>query len=213
MLIVPRRYAMNKIRLNLEYCYGITRLKTDLDFSNHSAVAIYAPNGMMKSSLACTLDAISKNEKPSDRIYKDEVNTVYDVLDENGKQISPDSILVFGPYDKDFDPAKRISNLLLSSKLKQRYDALISGIDDAKDELLKAIRKQAQTKLNPESIEAEISNSVMRVGNEFLSALLRLRTEIRKQDVAPYAQLKYDTIFDQKVLDFISGQSAKDSIA
>ena len=83
---------MDKIQLNLEYCYGIKLLKSDLDFSSYSAVAIYAPNGMMKSSLAGTLEALSENEKPTDRIYTD-AKTICDVLDENGNAIPRDSIL------------------------------------------------------------------------------------------------------------------------
>lgn len=200
---------MDRIQLNLESCYGIKLLKTDFDFSEHPAIAIYAPNGMMKSSLARTLGDLAT---PSDRIYTDS-KTVCEVKDESGKPLSQDSILVFGPYDGDLDPTQRISNLLLSKKLKKDYDALISDIDKAKDALLKAVKKTAQTKLNGESIEADISNSVMRVGNEFLPALVRLRSEISKQDATPYAQLKYDMIFDPRILEFIGSQTGKDAIS
>ena len=202
---------MNTVRFHLEHCYGITLLDETLDFSSHSAIAIYAPNGMMKSSFAQTLDDIARGKNPCDRVYED-LKTICHVLDENGATISPEDILVFGPYDQGLDPTKRISNLLLSKKLKEEYDKLIGVIDDAKDVLLEAIKKQAQTKLRPEVIEAQISSDLMRVSNEFLPALGRLRNEIQKQDATPYADLKYDIIFDPKVLEFITSQTVKDSI-
>lgn len=34
---------LEKLLLDLEHCYGIKKLKADLDFSKKSAIAIYAP--------------------------------------------------------------------------------------------------------------------------------------------------------------------------
>lgn len=45
---------VNKINLNLQNCYGIKKLKKELDFSSSKTVAIYAPNGVMKTSFAKT---------------------------------------------------------------------------------------------------------------------------------------------------------------
>ena len=49
---------MDRVKVDLKNCYGIKALKKDFDFSKTRAYAIYAPNGVMKSSLAQTfLDA------------------------------------------------------------------------------------------------------------------------------------------------------------
>ena len=45
---------MNKLNIDIENCYGIKKLQTELDFSQHKAYAIYAANGAMKTSLAQT---------------------------------------------------------------------------------------------------------------------------------------------------------------
>ena len=50
---------MDKLKLKLEHCYGIRKLDVVLDFARNAAIAIYAPNGSMKSSLACTLQDIA----------------------------------------------------------------------------------------------------------------------------------------------------------
>ena len=41
-----------KISLNLEYCYGIEQLQEKLEFEQDKPIAIYAPNGVMKTSFA-----------------------------------------------------------------------------------------------------------------------------------------------------------------
>lgn len=46
---------MNKINLNLDYCFGITKLSHELTFDGENSVLIYAPNGLMKASFAKTL--------------------------------------------------------------------------------------------------------------------------------------------------------------
>ena len=43
---------MNKINLNLDHCFGITKLSQELTFDGENAVLIYAPNGLMKTSFA-----------------------------------------------------------------------------------------------------------------------------------------------------------------
>jgi len=50
---------MKKLNIDLENCYGIKKLKTQFDFSQGKAYAIYAPNGAMKTSLAQTFKDIA----------------------------------------------------------------------------------------------------------------------------------------------------------
>jgi energy-coupling factor transporter ATP-binding protein EcfA2 len=211
VVALGREHSMNTIKIHLEHCYGIKFLDETLDFSKHSSIAIYAPNGMMKSSFARTLDDVSKGQKPRDLIYTDE-ETECEVRDEKNSPLSPDSILVFGPYDRALDPAKRVSNLLLSRKLKETYDELTGGILNAKDALLSAIKSQARTKLSLSELETELSVAMNRVKNEFEKSLARLRREVEKQDVTPYSELDYDLIFNQKVTEFLKTDSARDNI-
>jgi len=50
---------MKKLNIDLENCYGIKKLKTQFDFSQGKAYAIYASNGAMKTSLAQTFKDIA----------------------------------------------------------------------------------------------------------------------------------------------------------
>jgi hypothetical protein len=52
---------MKKVSIDLRHCYGIKSLTATLDFSTQSAQAIYAPNGVMKSSFAQTFHDLSRS--------------------------------------------------------------------------------------------------------------------------------------------------------
>ena len=60
---------MNKLNLALEHCYGIRKFDAVLDYTKSSTVAIYAPNGAMKSSLANTFQDIANSAPSKDRIF------------------------------------------------------------------------------------------------------------------------------------------------
>lgn len=62
---------MNKLIVDLKNCYGIQALNYEFDFSTGTpekpkakADAIYAPNGLMKSSFAKTFEVLSKGAVP-----------------------------------------------------------------------------------------------------------------------------------------------------
>ena len=84
---------MNTLTIDLENCYGIKKLITTLDFSAATAVAVYAPNGSMKTSLAKTFDDIANGVDSKDRIFPARPCKRV-VKDENGADLPKDSVLV-----------------------------------------------------------------------------------------------------------------------
>src|SRR5579863_4522520 len=88
---------MHKLTINLENCYGIKKLQYTFDISDSNVYAVYAPNGSMKTSLALTFQAIAEGRKPEDRLYRDRV-TRCEILDENGKELAKDDVVVLTPY-------------------------------------------------------------------------------------------------------------------
>lgn len=77
---------MRRVILDLEHCYGIKQLRTELDFSKTQANAIYALNGVMKSSLAHTFLDAFKGESSKDRIFPERA-TLRHITDESGNNI------------------------------------------------------------------------------------------------------------------------------
>ena len=60
---------MDTLHVNLTNCWGIQSLEYEFDFRGNNkarAFAVYAPNGMMKSSFAKTFEALSKGSQPQD---------------------------------------------------------------------------------------------------------------------------------------------------
>src|SRR5260370_41505488 len=118
MLVIPWRLVMKRVGVDLEYCYGIKKLSLQLDFSTERVYALYAPNGAMKSSLAQTFADISKGVLSKDRIFPERTCKRV-VVDENGNELSKDSVFVVRPYDEEFAHSEKTSILLVEASLRK----------------------------------------------------------------------------------------------
>lgn len=65
---------MKKVSIDLKKCFGIDNLKYEFDFSNDNTYAIYARNGLMKTSFAKTFQKIQQGKKSEihDAIFGDD---------------------------------------------------------------------------------------------------------------------------------------------
>ena len=189
---------MNRVGIDLENCYGIKKFNIELDFCKDDPIyAIYAPNGMMKSSLAQTFQDISEGVPSVDRIFPTR-QTKRKIVDELGRDLLKDNILVVRPYDSDFGHPQRSSTLLVDPKLRKEYEQLHEGIGKAKDTLLKALKKQSKSK---KDFDKEFSDAF--ASPDFATAIGRIDKELTEQQDTPFADVEYDKIFDERVLAFL----------
>jgi hypothetical protein len=184
---------MKKLTLDLTNCYGIKRLQASLDFSKCKAYAIYAPNGSMKSSLAEAFRDLANDAESRDRIFPNRPTTR--IIHGDGKDLPRESVLVVAPFDEEYGHTEKTSTLLVDAKLRKEYEQLQAQVDTAKEKLLKALKTQSGSKRD---IEREISSSFTRSENQFIRALQRIQLELESQNGAPYADVDYDTLFDDK---------------
>jgi len=201
---------MNRVSLKLENCYGIKKLDTTLDFSKETIYAIYAPNGFLKSSLAHTFQDLSTGAATTDRVFPARLTT-REIKDETGAELLPTSVFVVLPYDREFGTNERTSTLLVNATLKKQHDQLLEAVEQAKSNLLKALKKQSGSK---KDIEAEISSIVVGTDDAFMQALNRIKPEVESQADAPFADVEYDTLFNdetQKLLDTGDAKTAIDA--
>jgi hypothetical protein len=196
---------MQKIKIDVKHCYGIKALKHTFDFSERKAYAVYAPNGAMKSSFAQVFKDIVEGAVSRDRIFTTRVSHRI-VTDEADQALSPDSVMVIRPYAEEFSHSEKTSTLLVNAALRKEYEQIHVEIDKAKDRLLKALKKQCGSKAN---IERELSLAFTANEDQFYRALLRIKHELEAQTDAPLADIKYDVIFDEKVLAFLDTPEAK----
>jgi hypothetical protein len=199
---------MNKLNFELENCYGIKKLKAQLDFSQHKAYAIYAPNGAMKTSLAQTFKDIAAGTASRDRIFPDRV-CIRKITDETGIDLPKESVLVIRPYDEEFSHTEKTSTLLVDSKLRREYEELHIEIDKSKGIFLKALKEQSNSK---KDLEKEISSTFTKSDDEFFRALIRVKDEVLAQKDSPFADIIYDRIFDEKVLNLLGTKDVKTTI-
>jgi len=199
---------MKKLIVDLENCYGIKKLKTEFDFSKREAYAIYAPNGSMKSCLAQTFKDVADGVASRDRIFQNRVCN-RKIIDENGLDLPKESILVIRPYDEVFGHTEKTSTLLVDAKLREEYEQLHIDIDRSKEIFLKALREQSHSK---KDLEKEISSTFTRGDHEFYRALIRIKDELLAQNDAPFADILYDKLFDEKVLSLLQTKDFKTAI-
>ena len=81
--------------------------------------------------------------------------------------------------------------------------------EKAKILLLKEVKKKSKSKRD---LEAEISLTMTFAEGEFFVSLGRLEKEVREQTDTPYADLPYDTIFDERVLEVLKNANVMASL-
>ena len=199
---------MDHITINLKNCYGIKDLQRDFDFSKTSAYALYAPNGVMKSSLAQTFRDAANQKDSEDRIFKMR-KTVRKIIDDESKEIEGYRILVVDPYDQDLGITEQTSTLLLEPSLKIEFDKLLRATEDANTALLSAIQTQSGSK---KDMKAEISSAIMPTSVELDAALIRIKREVEDLRESIFSSVEYDTIFNEKVLSALNTKDLKNAI-
>ena len=78
---------MEKLKLQLEHCYGIRKFDEVLDFAVNATIAIYAPDGVLQSSLANTFRDVADGKPSRDRIYPNRATSRV-VQDENNANLA-----------------------------------------------------------------------------------------------------------------------------
>lgn len=199
---------MKKLIVELENCYGIKKLKAEFDFFTENVYAIYAPNGVMKSSLAQTFKDVADGAVSKDRIFPARV-CIRKITDENGVELPKENVLVIRPYDEVFGHSEKTSTLLVDTLLRKEYEQLHLEIDASRATLLKALKEQSGSK---KDLEKEISATFTKSEDEFFIALVRIKDELVTQKDAPFADISYDRIFDEKILAFLGTKDFKTAI-
>ncbi|MBU2994353.1 AAA family ATPase [Octadecabacter sp. 1_MG-2023] len=188
-----------RYQLKMQHCYGIPALEHEFTFENNNMpVAIYAPNGLMKTSLARSFKDFTKGQTPSDLVYPERESSFH-VLDENGEAVQNDAIFVVDSINEKYSSAK-MSTLLASEELKAEYDEVFNSVGLKREALLKVLKKKAgMTK----GIEEAFCSAVGLPQNEFLTALGTVEREVKKDAYAQYSDVTYKVLFDPKVVELL----------
>lgn len=192
---------MEKLKIKLENCYGIPSFEHEFDFSSKKdpkkgpkkdpakVYAVYAPNGLMKTSFAKTFDKIAKGEAPQEERHNRK--TKFSVL-KDGTTIDTREIYVLKSEIDLREESPAVTNILVNPEHKQKYDKIIGELETAKTKVLNALQKASKVK------KADVEKTVLKDWNEksFIDCIEKILRQNIRDDLSIF---KYATIFDPSV--------------
>lgn len=164
---VPANYKKcgdNMLKGHFENCYGLKNLiLPDINFTSCNKAIIYAPNGVMKSSLARVLNDIANGRKTQDRVFQERktkysveffTNTYsYDSNSENNDLQATNTIYVIDSSSGKNEIGKQASEILLaSSSIRNEYDDILKALKAETKEIedrLRVITVLTKTSIRP----------------------------------------------------------------
>lgn len=200
---------MKKLNIEMEHCYGIKRLKAQFDFETHgNVVVVYAPNGVMKTSLANTFRDLSLGSQTTDRVWPGKA-TKRTVVDERGNELAREGVFVIEPYNQEYR-SEKISTLLVNDDLRKRYDAIHKGIDAKAEALIADLKPRTGLK---EGIREELADSITHDRKDFFRALGRIKDEVREEKDTPLGDVVYSHIFNPKVTELLADSTFREKVS
>ena len=190
---------MNFLSVELANCYGIKSFTHTFDFTAKPVYAIYAPNGVMKTSFAKTMMDYSKGVDSKDEIYP-ERPTVRNIQDESGNDIPPEKICVIEPYNQSYR-SNKVSTLLVNNDLRTEYENILEAIEQSLDNLLQPIRKLSGIR---KEVAPIISNDIILSDSDIYTALRRVKEEVEAESGEDFSRISYNSIFTSRVNQLLS---------
>ena len=194
---------ITKCKVVMRNCYGIpaldheflfTHKKKKSDEPQDTIVAIYAPNGLMKTSMADSFKNYSAGEKPKDRVYTERESEIV-ILDQNGELVPNDAVFVVDSIDDGYK-SKRISTLLASESLKAEYDEAYRAVGEKSDALLKSLKEKMKMRKDVDKIFIE---DLGRSGESFVTALGSVERQVKDDSyLKEFANVSYRILFTDK---------------
>lgn len=194
---------MNLLEIHLENCYGIKRLKHAFNFNESKAHLIYAPNGVMKSSFANTMEDIAEKRNSKDRIFPNRI--VHRSVQVDGREIEYDEVFVIQRMNNsDFREA---STILANEKLKNEYDKINNKLVEERLTFFKQLQPYLGIKV--QQIESTIEDAFRMSFFEFMK---EYGPQVNQVDAPLYTSIIYAEIFNDKAINFLQSKDFKNRI-
>ena len=202
---------MNKLNVVLENCYGINSLTHEFDFTDvtknnkiqkRNTFAIYAGNGVMKTSFANTFLDLSNENHPKEKIHN--LTPVCNVTCD-GTPLPYQDIFVIKPFIPQHE-AQNISTLLVSNEKKTEYDKIYSKILKEKNKVI--VRLNQLSGVKKTDIDTILLNDLNE--SDFFECL---ELYIDKSVGYDFSAVKYNTIFNDDVLNLLKESDVIENIA
>lgn len=205
---------MEFLQCKLSNCYGINTLDYKFDFkaSKTNVFAIYARNGLMKTSFAKTFKMLQngKESEIKDEIFNEEGHI--EITTDQG-ELDKNSIFVIKSFENSYE-SNSISSLLVNEEIKTDISELISLQESFFKKLEKAsgvkVTRTSQGKITYE-LESKLIEDLGLTKDGLLLNLNNVRDLLDDLEI-DCEKILYADIFDESVLKKISNQVFQDSI-
>ena len=188
---------MDKLNICFEHCYGIKHIDHEFDFSCGNVIAIYARNGLMKTSFAKTMKKIQdgKADEIRDEIFSIEGTAS---VKADGQDISPDKVFVINSFESAYQAD--VTPLLINETIK----AHLKDVLKARDKLFKALEKNSELKIKRTTagktvyeLESTIIKDFGFAENSFLVNIDFLTNLAPEEE---FSSIPYARVFDNAVV-------------
>lgn len=188
---------MKTLRVNFKNCYGIQSLEHEFDFGNgkpgNKAFAIYAPNGLMKTSFTKTFEKLAQGKIAVEERYN-RPSTSDALID--GKPIPKEVIYVLKSEIDIQEDSSAITDILVNPENKSRYDAILVDLDKQKTKLINSLQKASG--VAKKDIEKTLLEDVGT--NDFSDCIAKFKERPVNGEIT---HLNYSTLFDPKAIDVL----------
>ncbi len=183
---------MNTLKVDLKNCYGIQSLLHEFKFDStkRKVYAIYAPNGLMKTSFSRTFEDLSNGNTPKEERYSRPSTCI---VKSNGINLTEEEIYVLKSEMDISSDSPAITSILVDPRNKVRYDELVLDLEKLKNKLTKFLQKSSKVK------QANVERTILSDFGEtdFPTCIENINQASIEDDLEPY---KYNTIFDAKAI-------------
>ncbi|AYM94905.1 hypothetical protein EAG14_00885 [Acidovorax sp. 1608163] len=188
---------MKKLAIKFKNCYGIQSLEHEFDFGNgkpgNKAFAVYAPNGLMKTSFTRTFEKLAVGSAAVEERYN---RASISEARMDGAQMPKESIYVLKSEIDIQDDSPALTDILVNPENKSRYDAILIDIDKQKTMLIASLQKASG--VPKKDIEKTLLDDIG--FHEFPECITSLRS---RKILCELAHLNYSILFDPKAIDVL----------
>lgn len=189
---------MGILTTELKNCYGIKSLDAEFDFTKEQrkAFAIYAPNGLMKTSFTRTFEALSRGEQPKEERFErfSIANVTF-----KGVDIKKEKVYVLKSEIDIKSETDSVTNLLINQESKSKYDAIISELNSSKTKLITQLQKIS--KVRKDDIDSTLTKDLSE--KDFLSSV---GSALKINVTDDLSKFTYNNIFESKALEVLDSR-------
>ena len=187
------------LKLNIQNCYGIRSLEHSFDLGRADGrggvFSIYAPNGVMKSSLARTLDDFSRGAESGDLIFPSRVPLREVLWDDEPLESS--KVLVIKPYIESFE-SEGLATLIANPNLQKEYTKSVKELLAIRKKFSDALKHLSGISSRTATAENELKRILKATEENFPN---KLHDMLQTPAEAEYLNgIKYADVFNDKTI-------------